>query len=98
ERGIGVRHGLSGVLSGLDAQAAFGRRGAGAFEHGRGNVGERDLPTLAREVAAGMAGASSDIESAFAVSCRDAGDDLRDIAGVGEDVRLAVACALAVEL
>src|SRR5712671_2011160 len=45
-----------------------------------------------------MPAAGGDIERPAALSCRDAGDDFGDVVGVGEDVGLAVAGALAVEL
>lgn len=62
ETGVGVGEFFGGVLPGFDVEAGISGGGGGVFEHGRGDVGQCDLPAVPGEAEAGVAGASSDVE------------------------------------
>ena len=64
EGAVFVGQRLGRMLPGLDGQAAFGRDGLDAGEHGAGDVGGGDGMALVREEQGGVSAAGGDVEDA----------------------------------
>ena len=98
KRRIGIRKLFGGVLTGLDSEAALRRGPGGAFEHGEGDVRQRDIVTEGGKEQAGVACAGGDIKGFCPRRGLDGFHRELDVLHVFEDMSAPVAMALAGEL
>src|SRR5579862_1002227 len=98
ERVVRIWKRFGGVLARLDLQSPLAGSGRRAFEHRGGNIGQRTLPTDARQAKSRVSRSRGDIQRASGFQPRQPPQRFLNIGHIRQNVPLAVPVALAVKL